>query len=540
MGKWVYFFLFWALVTSVCAQTNQADYRKADSLFAAGLYARALEIRLKILEKLEQSGSCRTRAIAYLQIGRSYYYLKDPHAARKWIEKSLHQAHTCGFDSLEGINYRNLGALFAESHQPDSAILCINRAKNLLKFPKDLPEIANLYAILFEIQLRGNRDLTEARKCLDSCRRLYALIKDPNQTAFYKMKEGIYWLEMKNFEQAEIYFEQAGELYKSVSSTEGYMYALSSLAAARQEGGKYDKAYLTLKQYTDLRDTVFKAQTAKALAEYQTKFESQQKGLENLALQNRNERLTLGFGFGILVLIFGGFTFIKFRENQHNKRLEKQKREEQRMRFAEVVKAQEEERTRIARDLHDGIGHLMAAIKLNSCALDLKEPQNIQIQANTQQIIDQASSEVRQISHQLMPQTLSDLGLQASLQELAHRINKSGKITVSIEGEAIHQLDKAAEVSVYRIVQEVLNNCLKYAQASHFNIRHRVDLQQFIVTMEDNGIGFEPEKIQQSQGIGWKNMAARVELVSGKMEIFSAPGKGTKVEISIPLNQKST
>lgn len=535
MGKLFLFLVSFGFIFCGFGQINSTIlYKKSDSLFALGLYAECLQERFHILEQVQKEGSCSQLSYSYLQIGRSYYYLHNSAEAKAWLKKSLATARKCQIDSLIGKNLRNIGALFTESGQSDSAISYLNEAGKALHKQDNPAELANLFAIIFEVQMRGLKNFVEARKCLDSCRFYYSQLNDNNQLAFYHIKEGIYHLEMKDCNKAVSYFQKAIELYNTVSSTEGYMYGLSSLASAQEACGNLKESLATLRQHNDLRDKVFKEQTAKNLALYQTRFETQKKEIENLELKSKNQWLILGFGIGFILLIGAGFWFYKYREIVLERRLTVAKREEQRLRFLEVIQAQEKERTRIASELHDGIGHLMAAIKLNSSAIQVSDERNKQILNNTQEIIDQAAKEVRQISHQLMPQSLSELGLLASLNELANRINKGGKIQITVLKNEPIKLDKATEVAVYRIVQEVLNNTLKHANASEFSIDYVLDEHIFTLILKDNGKGFSLEEMEKTIGIGWKNIRSRVELVNGKMDLFSAPNLGVQLEIIIP------
>lgn len=535
MQKWVLMGLILCIWSPGLAQSPEFHHHRGDSLFDIGQYAESLEERFKAWHLVENSGSCEQKAIGLLQIGRSYYYLQNRQEASLWLQRSLEEAKRCQFDSLVGINYRNLGALFIEKNQPDSAILFLEEArKNLIK-ARNPTEMASLCAMMFEVHRKGKQNLQLARQWLDSCAYYNRLLNDPNQKAFYLMKEGIYWQDLKHYTKAESYFREAGNVYQSNSSIDGYMYALSCLARVQQEGGNFEKAYQTNFRLMAIRDTVFKEQTAKNLARYQTQFETQKKVLENLELRHQNERQFIFFGLGFLVLILGAFGIFKLKEASHRRKLDAQKREEQRLRFSEVVQAQEEERTRIARDLHDGLGHLMAAIKLNTSAIEVSDEQNQKILGQASEIIDQASKEVRQISHRLMPQSLSDLGLAASIRELATRLNESGKIRVEVKGKGEVSVEKQMAIGIYRIVQEVLNNALKHAEASLFTIRYGVENNEFILIFTDNGKGFEVEKMENSFGIGWKNIRSRVELLNGHLELKSKPGAGTIVEVTIPF-----
>jgi two-component system NarL family sensor kinase len=536
--RW-FFFLGLCRVLPVLGQDAAALYKEADRLFLAGKYAECLSRRLQAVQLAEKSGRCPDLAIGFFQVGRAYYYLHKPAEARQWLQASLSKARSCGIDSLVFITHRSLGALFVESKQVDSALWHLNLARNMYH-PSILPlERATLLSILFELEIRQLKNPVLARATLDSARKYYAQKEDSIPFAFYLIKEGIYYLETGDFPKAARFFRRSAAVYQKAGSTDGRMYALHSLSKALSEGGQLEEAIAVLRQLSAIKDTVFQAQTARDLARYQVQYQTQKKEIENLELRNRNDRIRMGFGLGLGgMVLLGGIGFL-VREGAHRRRLLRQKQEEQRIRFTEVVEAQELERTRIARDLHDGLGHLMAAIKLNASALQLGDERNLRILDNALSIIDQASAEVRQISHRLMPQSLSDLGLRASLNDLAHRINRGGALQVELALEPDTGLDSGTEVALYRVVQEVLNNALKHAGATRFDIRMHRAGGKLQLELEDNGCGFDPLQVSAEGGLGLKNIRSRVELTGGTWHLESHPGKGTKIVVQIPL-QKPT
>ncbi|RZL44237.1 MAG: hypothetical protein EOP00_20635 [Pedobacter sp.] len=197
-----------------------------------------------------------------------------------------------------------------------------------------------------------------------------------------------------------------------------------------------------------------------------------------------------------------------------------------------VFEGEQNERIRIARDLHDGIGQMLSVVKMNVSTLN---PADKTVEG-TLNLVDKTITELRAISHNLIPEALN-FGLFAALEDICQKINEAGKTQVALNvGEEINdiQLTQQNKLSIYRIVQEVLNNMIKHANASYISIDIKKANENMLIAIKDNGDGFDTSKIDDSKGIGWKNISARVHLMDGDMNIKSEKLIGTQIEISIP------
>ncbi|MDU0371746.1 sensor histidine kinase [Hymenobacter endophyticus] len=199
--------------------------------------------------------------------------------------------------------------------------------------------------------------------------------------------------------------------------------------------------------------------------------------------------------------------------------------------------AQEEERRRIAADLHDGVGTTLAIVKLHLNTLnqpDLTEEASL--------LLDQAINEVRRISRNLLPAALQKFGLSFALEALARTMPADGPTHVVVEQVGTpRRLEPKHELIVYRVVQELLGNGLRHAHASQIHIIVEYGSDQMSLQYSDNGIGFDPTVSEQQPlpgirtGLGLTNLRSRVGVLRGTLRHESAPGQGTKVWISLPL-----
>jgi signal transduction histidine kinase len=208
-----------------------------------------------------------------------------------------------------------------------------------------------------------------------------------------------------------------------------------------------------------------------------------------------------------------------------------------------VLRLQEEERSRISRDLHDGIGQLLTALKIQ---LELLEREASGISALASRIAaardlsDTSLAEVRQLSHLLRPQMLDELGLEPTLRWLARTFQKRTgiEVDVALEGRE-RRADPDLETLVYRIVQEALTNVARHSGARAATVTLSRERRKLFVRIADRGAGFQPEALlsasDEERGFGVRAMRDRVEFVNGRFSLRSAPGEGTVVEAEIPL-----
>ncbi|SOD14156.1 ATP-binding protein [Pedobacter xixiisoli] len=201
---------------------------------------------------------------------------------------------------------------------------------------------------------------------------------------------------------------------------------------------------------------------------------------------------------------------------------------QQRRLFKAIINAQEEERRNIAETLHNEIGQLLFAAQLKLGASE----------AESRALINTAIKKVRQISFELTPVLLNDMGLEAALKDMLERkldaLNISFNFSFNIKE---NRLSSNMEVVLYRIVQELLNNTIKHAQATHVNVLILQKEEELYVSQTDNGKGMETSVLSNpKKGFGLKSVVNRLHLLNGVFEVFSKPNKGTKILMNIPLN----
>ena len=205
-----------------------------------------------------------------------------------------------------------------------------------------------------------------------------------------------------------------------------------------------------------------------------------------------------------------------------------------------VLNMQEEDRQRIARDLHDtslqNLAHLVHKIELSSLYID-KDPVKAKLELSVvSKILKETIDEIRNTIFDLRPMTFDDLGLKAAFQRLLSEINESKKYTVTSDIDDVSCENNLVLVSVYRIVQECLNNIVKDAEAEEIFFSCKNQNGNCVINIKDNGKGFNPDGSIEGKHFGLSLMKERVYFLSGRIEIFSEPGKGTEIHLEIPLD----
>ena len=199
-----------------------------------------------------------------------------------------------------------------------------------------------------------------------------------------------------------------------------------------------------------------------------------------------------------------------------------------------MLKGQEEERSRLAKDLHDGLGGLLSGVKFSLSNMKdnlIVTPDNMAVFERSLDMIDTSIKELRRVAHNMMPEMLTKFGLDEALKEYCNTINATKLLTVKYQSLGMEtRIESATEIIIYRIVQELLNNILKHAVASEAFVQLIRENNRLNIVVEDNGKGFDIAVLENSKGAGWTNIRSRVEYLKGQLDIHSE-SKGTLVNI---------
>jgi len=228
---------------------------------------------------------------------------------------------------------------------------------------------------------------------------------------------------------------------------------------------------------------------------------------------------------------------------QENAILLQKLNEEQKKAFGAVIQGEENERKRLAFELHDGIGQLLSVVKLNLSSLeewvDKRNRHTAAVISSIVALVDDSCREIRNISHNLMPNTVVQFGLMAALKDFCRKINNAEKIKVHFQNLDFEpELPPQVQTTIYRIIQEIMHNAIRHSQANDVYIQLFQEDYNLVIMIEDNGIGFDTTAIKAAkQGMGIKNIISRIEYLKGEVHLDSYPGKGTTYNIHLKMYQ---
>lgn len=434
-----------------------------------------------------------------------------------------------------------LGNVYNAMGDTSAALLYLQKAYNRFTALSSDPLFWRKYMIANTLYMMGvvhkttgnlQKALQYAREALDFCSNgncnLY-------EKAAYHLLAGDLLRMMRQYDEAgtQLYEgKRIAEQIKHAENTRDASYYLSLYYADLQ---KFDSAWQYNQQYMLLKDSIINERTKFRTEEIDAIYGIAEKD-RHIAWQD-NQRNILIASFIVLLLALG-FLYNRYRLRQQNRYQQELNRQQNEL-FNAVSLAQEQERKRIAQDIHDSLGSVLSATRLKMTAVRDSRPE-LEADETFQScilLLDEASAEVRNISHNIMPATLSKLGLVPALKNLAEKISSYKGLQVSFFAHGLDsRMNEQMEISVYRIILELINNVVKHADATKLTVQ-LVRYPDYInLTVEDNGKGFDTARAtDEKTGIGLGSIAARVEYLKGKMDIDSREGKGTTVVVDIPV-----
>lgn len=350
------------------------------------------------------------------------------------------------------------------------------------------------------------------------------------------------------YDSASKYLQQAQDLAIELRATQLMIHVLKSYTSMYEKQGNYQKAFEHASIAQAYQDSLFNETQAKLLAEAEARFEAGKKDREIELLRqeqflkeveiksHKAERLAL-ISLILLGAISGYYLYRRHKSKQQH--LFNQKMIRQKEEFLNtIVETQEQERKRIAKDLHDGIGQMLSGVKLALATIEQSDElrkKNKQKIGELKNIVDEACSEVRTISHQMMPRVLQEDGLIAAISEMLEKVFRHTNVEYLFEHHNITQrFQENIEIGLYRICQELINNIIKHSDATKVTVQLIKTKKLLILIVEDNGKGMEPAGLDR-QGIGLMNITSRVETIQGEFNLEPSPESGTLATIRIPI-----
>lgn len=359
---------------------------------------------------------------------------------------------------------------------------------------------------------------------------------------------GLYYKSIEKYDKAKESFRASLELALQLESKDGMEDAYSNLSNVYEITGDYKKALEYRLLHAVVKDSILNENRIRKVSEIkgdyyilQLKDQNVINELENKSL--RSER-NISFATGIFVIVILIWIAIYFRMKIKKNRIiaaqkiQQLEDEKKLLEAQSVILGQEKERKRIAQELHDGIGVLLstASIHFSGVEQNTKDNKTNEMIKKAKDLLSKAGGEVRKISQNMMPVVLSKFGLREAIEDLFDELEESGRIRTEVTMICTNdRLTEDTEIMVYRIVQEMINNTLKHAEATEITCRLKRDPELIIIDYSDNGKGFDTDALPRNKSLGIYGIRSRVDFLHGEIELKSTISQGTSYHIRIPV-----
>jgi signal transduction histidine kinase len=511
---------------------------KTNVLIRLNKQKEAINYSLQILHYAEINKDKVTQVRAKTIIGWAYMEIGQNRDALNWLLAGDALQQTLPKNLWQPFLYSNIAAVYNEMKKNDSAEYYIKIALQESLEKNDLSYLANTYFIYAGISADLKR-----KKQAEAFLEKGLLVREKIGDAFYIVSDmyqmGLNYADYNEPQKGIAVLRQGIDMAYKNNLVEKLPILYNALARNYKTAGNYVAYGKTMDTIVMLKDSIYKNNSAEAIAEMQTKYEVQKK--ENTIIQQhydlaKKNMFIYSIGGVFAITVISGFFF--FQNRKKNQRLKIQAVEmEQKKKLAQaVMQAEEEERQRIAADLHDSVAQKMVVAKFNLEAFGngMEIPEQKQtIYNNIHSLLKETAGEVRNLSHSMMPYAFARHGLAHSIKDFLDKIHKKDcKINFNATGDFSHIPENIA-LMIYRIMQESIQNALKHSGATVIDVSMHCANNEADIIIEDNGKGFNINEI--NKGTGLKNIQSRVEFLNGKTEINSIVGKGTVIAIFLPL-----
>ncbi len=513
----------------------------------------AIAYNLKALEKVSDFDNPEiTSAKLYTNIASTLLLIADYDKALSYVNKAL------------PIFERKKDAV-------NRAVALVNKAR-ILTLSKETAKVTEQYTaalgLIDELQATGNstqKTRTLKSQIISNISGFYIEEKKPDSALFYLRKinkeinylplynqtiikylYGNVYFEKRKYTTAVLYLQQTLLIAQEEKFKDIIVSVHRSLANLYSEMGDYENAWEHGSRYFNLQQNLF-AKTKKNINDInslESKYLLARKDndlMEKQLLIARQEKSIVQKNFLIFTVIIGSAALLAILgilyRSFHRKQYFLLQQEEIR-RLKAMMKGEENERTRLARELHDGIGGMLAAIKINLSSIrkEYRQLSEIEKLDTISYMLQDTSSEVRKTAHNLMPDVLIRHNLEDALLFYFSKINEAKNLQLDLHCHGdLAQLSKSEELMLYRIIQELVQNILKHARATQAEIQIIVHEGLLNISVEDNGIGFDTN--QQNEGFGLQNLRYRIQALHGEISITSERGKNTTVHIDFDLQK---
>ena len=533
---------------------------QARELYMKGRVEAAGRIMLEALRYVRAINDVRFQINFYSNLGYLFMTLNQPDkAASYWLE---------GWALRErGRQAVELATISSNLSQYYDAIGQTQKALEFVQHTKDLVEHGPPQAAWDEYYTAQGKFYINHGEPAKGVAMLAQAIQLRQQAGDLDVVSTLRLERARGLQQLEQYTQARAELLESLRLMRqvgqvNLSRPLAALVEVEEKLGHPAQALAYERRRAALQDSINSVAVRNQINSLETQFRTRQQA-ERIALLQQRQHLQadelrrqrtlsiVSLALAATLLGAGGLGFIALRNRrkveQQQQQLQARKiqeleQERQLLATEAMLRGQEEERSRLARDLHDGLGGMLSSVKyyLGSVRGAVVLPEaSAQLFSRSLDQLDSSISELRRVARDMMPEALLQFGLVPALRDVCDTLRHSQQLEVNYQTFGLEErLPQRTEVVVYRLVQELLNNVLKHAQARHVIVQLSRNGRQVQVTVEDDGVGFDPAAARS--GVGLRSIQARVDYLRGALDLHTAPNQGTTITIDFTLPEKGS
>ncbi len=439
----------------------------------------------------------------------------------------------------------NLGNIYMRINNLAEAEKVYMEALSITKKHLDIRHEGLVYQGLTEVYDRKNNP-AEMKNYVDKALNIATQLNDSSSIFMDLHNLGVYYTKTNDFVKSKSMLLDAVQIANRFGDKDG-QYAIY-LSLSQNEAAQHN--YIEMTRYRDSADKIHNKQFTEATALHQGVYEARFKTLEKetqIQLQQvqLRQKSTLNYilaGSAAALFIISLLTYFNYRQKQRlqQQRITELETEKKLAATEAVLKGEAQERTRLAKDLHDGLGGMLSGIKYSFQTMKgnlIMTPENHQAFERSIDMLDSSIKEMRRVAHNMMPEALLKFGLDTALKDFCNDINQSGVLKIIYQSNQLKgaEIDQTTAITIYRIVQELVNNTIKHAGASSAIVQVDKAANAITLTVEDDGKGFDTKILEYKGGIGWSNIQSRIDYLKGKLDVQSNPGKGTSVLVELNI-----
>jgi len=514
-------------------------------------YKKSIEYQLinaGILEKMDRPAQLLN---CYLNISNFYKEMKEFPKQEEYARKALSIAGKTGRKEHYFKSYMFIVFALTMQNEYEKARPFLDSSKTYYSESESY-EVLVAYHLIAGLLYMNLNLLDSAKETFIKSLSIAERFKAVFSTHQSRMQLGRVLTMQKKFGEAERLLLSVLDDVKATKEASQLNIVHDYLSRLYEESGNYQSALKFHKEFKAISDSISSEQNKQYASGLEVKYETEKKEsriiqleaeqkIQQLSMRQKNILNYILIGGAVTLLIISLLSYRAYRQKQklQQQRIADLEKEKLLAATEAVLKGEEQERTRLAKDLHDGLGGMLSGIKYSFQTMKgnlVMTPENHQAFERSMDMLDSSIKEMRRVAHNMMPEALVKFGLNTALKDFCNDINRSGALQVSYQSIGMENavIEQTTAITIYRIVQELINNTMKHAAAKSAIVQvSRTNDAIISITVEDDGRGFDPVIVQEAKGIGWSNIHSRVRYLKGKVDVRSEAGKGTSVFIEL-------